>query len=121
MVPQWYLVLLAVFVAAVLGGVIAWGSSYLQVKAQNFAKKEDFKELERQLRETTRLTEGIKSELSGSLWERQTRLGTKTRLLRTTIDRIGRHWLCSDATHMARGEGERPNVRSRSSGDERTY
>jgi hypothetical protein len=85
LLPQWYVIGLSLFGAALLGGLIAWGSSYLQVKAQNFAKKEDFDELKRQLQETTRLTEAIKSDVSGSLWERQERFRTKFRLYEQLI------------------------------------
>ena len=78
LLPQWYVI--SVIAAAILGGAIAWGGSYLQVKAHNFAKKEDFNELKRQLQETTQVAESIKLELSGSLWERQGRLTLKYHL-----------------------------------------
>jgi hypothetical protein len=92
LLPQWFAIGLAVFIAAIVGGGIAWLSSYLQVKAQNFAKKEDFDELKRQLQETTRLTESIKSEVTGLLWERQERFKTKFHLyeqLLVTLADIG--------------------------------
>ena len=80
LLPQWYVIGLSLLGAAILGGLLACGSSYLQVKAQNFAKKEDFDELKRQLQETTRVAESIKLELSGSFWERQGRLNLKYHL-----------------------------------------
>src|SRR5262249_16925744 len=80
---------LAMCGAAIVGGIIAWVSSYLQVKAQNFAKKEDFNELKRQLQETTAATEEIKAEISGKLWVKQKLWDVKLRSYSDVLDNRG--------------------------------
>jgi len=54
LMPQWYVIGLSLLGAAVVGGAIAWLSSYFQVKAQNFANREDLNKLTEQVRATTR-------------------------------------------------------------------
>jgi hypothetical protein len=64
--PYWmhlYLFINLLIVAAV-AGIAAWVGSFLKTKGQNFATKQDFDELHRQLKINTETVETIKSEVS---------------------------------------------------------
>lgn len=58
----WLLFLAASFLAAFAG-------AYIKRRAENLATRDDFDELKRQLQQTTRLTEEIKSEVSHTEWK----------------------------------------------------
>ncbi len=70
----WVLYLAAVFVAA-------YFSAYIKKRAENLATKADFDDLREQLRQTTRLTEEIKSEIGHAEWKaREMNLLRRTKL-----------------------------------------
>ncbi len=86
---QWYVIGLSLLAAAVIGGSIAWLSSYFQVKAQNFANREDLNKLTEQLAATTRATEAIKAEISGELWVKQKRWDFKQQCYSALAENFG--------------------------------
>lgn len=89
LMPQWYLIVISLVGAAILGGVIAFVSAYLQVKAQNFANREDLNKLTEQLRETTRATEAIKAEISSEHWIKQKRWDLKLQCYSHIVENLG--------------------------------
>jgi hypothetical protein len=60
-----------VAVVAVAAALAAWFGSFLKTKGQNFATKQDFDELLRQLRTNTDAVETIKSEIGQRDWVRR--------------------------------------------------
>jgi hypothetical protein len=55
-------------ITVLIAGLGVWFGSFLKAKGQNFATKQDFNELKRQLKENTELVETIKSEVSQRDW-----------------------------------------------------
>ena len=51
-----------------VSGLGAWFASYFKTKGQNFANKEDFEQLQKQLESNTTVVEEIKTELSQKNW-----------------------------------------------------
>jgi hypothetical protein len=89
LLPPWYIVGLSLVGAAIVGGLIAWFSSYLQVKAQNLANRADIRKLAEQVRESTRAAEKIKAEISAQIWEVQTRWSFKRDLYVRLLEGLG--------------------------------
>jgi hypothetical protein len=63
-----YYVVISVVVMALAAAVAAWFGSFFKTKGQNFATKQDFNELLRQVRANTEAVETIKSEISQRDW-----------------------------------------------------
>ncbi len=59
-----WLYFVVIIVAAIAGFFSSFASKYLQVKGQNLATKEDFKELLAQTQATTKLTEDVKAQVA---------------------------------------------------------
>jgi hypothetical protein len=55
-------------VTVLIAGLGVWFGSFLKTKGQNFATKQDFHELQKQLKANTELIETIKSEVSQRDW-----------------------------------------------------
>jgi hypothetical protein len=62
------LMILNVVIAALVSALTALGVSYFRTRGQNLATKHDFDELQKQLRDNTKLVEAIKSEISRRDW-----------------------------------------------------
>lgn len=67
--PLWWWQILIVPLAVIVSYLVAYGKR----KGQNYATKEDFKELLRQVQATTKATEEIKADISSGLWVDQKR------------------------------------------------
>lgn len=63
--------LLVAAISLVSSGFVAFSGSYFKKKGENLATKADFNEILRQLKETTSLTEGIKTDIKAKLDEQQ--------------------------------------------------
>jgi hypothetical protein len=55
-------------VTVLIAGLSIWLGSFLKTKGQNFATKQDFNELQKQLKDNTELVETIKSEVGQKDW-----------------------------------------------------
>jgi hypothetical protein len=55
-------------VTVLIGGLGIWFGSFLKTKGQNFATKQDFNELQKQLKANTELVETIKAEVGQKDW-----------------------------------------------------
>jgi hypothetical protein len=82
-----------VIVTAVPAGFAAWFGSFLKTKGQNFATKQDFAELQKQLRANTDAVESVKSS-----W-----LKVNTELVETIKSEVGqRDWARREWTNLLR-------------------
>ncbi|MEN7526984.1 hypothetical protein [Cupriavidus sp. DL-D2] len=86
----WLLFLASSFLAAFAG-------AYIKRRAENLATRDDFEELKRQLHQTTRLTEEIKTEIGHSEWKAR----EVNALLRTKLEEFTENlWSSSTALSM---------------------
>jgi hypothetical protein len=71
-------------VTILIAGLGVWLGSFLKTKGQNFATKQDFNELQKQLKANTELIETIKSEVSQRDWAQR----EWTNLRRTKLEEL---------------------------------
>ncbi|MDQ1639270.1 MAG: hypothetical protein QOF62_2609 [Pyrinomonadaceae bacterium] len=83
----WFQLLLLV-ISAILTSLFAFLTFYMKKKAENFATKEDFREILRQLKETTRATEEIKAEISTGTWVNEQRWKLRKSIYLTLLEKL---------------------------------
>lgn len=69
----WWTQVGILILSVICSALIAYVVAYVKKKGENYATKEDFEELLRQIKATTRATEEIKTEISSGAWVNQQR------------------------------------------------
>jgi hypothetical protein len=82
------ILVLYLIITAVVAGLAAWFGAFLKIKGQNFATKQDFDELLKQLRANTELVETIKSEVGQRDWEHREWINLRRFKLETLFEKM---------------------------------
>jgi hypothetical protein len=96
---------LYVIITAVTAGLAAWFGSFFKTKAQNFATKQDFDELLKQLRANTELVETIKSEVGQRNWARREWTNLRRLKLEALFDKMHECEADLERRHLAVVQG----------------